>query len=456
MLALGGLEVEYAAVLSGAPRGQVDPRALSRLIVAQHQTVLAALDVQTYGSPYDGMLSNGARLYDDLGHPEYATPECREVATLVACQSAGDRLMAACGRAVASDLPAGARLALLKNNINHAGCTWGCHENYLVSPALFEELTQGRGVHFYEALVPFLVTRSVFAGAGRPGGNDGMVGYQLAQRADFVHSLLGLETTYDRPIVNTRDEPLADRHRYRRLHLVLGDANMSEYTTFLKVGTTRLILRMLEEDGWQSDLALAEPVSALRQVSRDPLTGLALSNGKRLRAADLQSECLEQAAAFLAREGGSPEEQSVLVEWENVLKALPSDLATAFGRGEAAGGLLLGDRLDWAIKLVLLDGLRLDAKLGWDASELKELDLRYHDICIECGLFFALQSHGLVQRPFVDDGQVAHYQIHPPDNTRARIRVEAMREHADSLMRVDWDRLITTDGMYLWPDPVAT
>ena len=443
MIALSGTEVEYAVVVEGLGGKTVEPKQMGKKVVASHPSALLNLGVSSYGTSADGMLSNGARLYDDMGHPEYSTPECRDLDVLVACEKGGERLMEACCDAASASMPDGEEIALYKNNTDHAGHTWGSHENYLVSPQLFDSLIIRREAELHTALIPFLVTRQLFSGAGRVGGEGGWKGYQLSQRTDFICAPIGLETTGRRPIVNTRDEPLADGARFRRLHLIMGDANMSEFSIYLKIGTTRLVLRLLEESGWNENLALRDPVRAMREVSRDFSGQLELENGRRSSPLDVQYSCLDAVNAYLTKFGASGEEESVLAAWSEVLDGLRSDWWS------------LADRLDWAIKLAFLESIRADESLEWDAPLLKELDIRYHDVRQHKGIFNQLVSEGTVWRLESSDCLIDHYSVHPPANTRASVRAEHLRDNAGHLAQVDWDHLISDAGRLDWPDPTV-
>jgi proteasome accessory factor A len=437
-----GTEVEYAAILTTHSEGRVNASATGRYVVSAHPAALGALGIRTYGIPEDGMLSNGARLYNDHGHPEYSTPECKDLLTLLACEKAGERLMQACVEACADTLPQGAALTLLKINTDHAGRTWGCHENYLVTPDLFDRLILEPRPELYGALVPFLVTRQLISGSGRVGGEEGWRGYQLSQRADFIQTVLGPDTTRQRPIVNSRDEPLADGLRFRRLHLVMGDSNMSEYATYLKLGLTRLILRMLGDHALACSLELRDPVAAMQSVSRRPEEPLLLDCGYERTARELQVEFLEMAGAYLARAGADSEETALVEEWGRTLDAMAKD------------PMSLCDRLDWAIKLAFLESVRADAKVDWDHPLLQELDFRYHDICPERSIYQSLASSGAVRSfPLLEAG-VRRHMVEPPKDTRARERVDVLRGQT-GFASVDWDHVVCEAGRFQWADPTA-
>jgi proteasome accessory factor A len=438
MISIVGTEVEYLAIVECSE--PVDPRKIAAMIVRSHPIALAPLGVVSYGNPADGMLSNGARLYDDLGHPEYSTPECRDLFTLVACEKAGERLLQACCQSVSETLPDGWKLSLYKNNTDHAGHTWGGHENYLVSPVFFERLIQRQEHDLVGVLATFLATRQLIGGSGRVGGEGGWTGYQLSQRADFIQTVIGLETTRCRPIINTRDEPHADGTRFRRLHVVLGDTNLSEFALYLKVGTTRLILQVLEDYSLKDLPVLADPVTAMRQISRDPGRLLSMEGGVRYSAADIQSAYAEKILDCLSRATLSLEDQNVISSWGDVIDALKHDLFS------------LHDRLDWAIKYAFLEDVRQQENIDWSASLIQELDIRYHDIHPDRSLFYKLQNEGFVHR-MVDERQIEHHLVHPPEDTRARVRTSSLEQYCDGLSSVDWERMVSKQGRFEWPDP---
>jgi proteasome accessory factor A len=437
-----GVEVEYAVVVAGAGL-QIDPRRVANDIVSTHPSALAEFGVRSHGSLVDGMLTNGARLYDDAGHPEYSTPECSSPATLVACEKAGERMIWACVEAYAASLPPKWRLTLLKNNTDYFARTWGCHENYLVTPHLFEQLTMLSGPELTSGLVPFLATRQLIAGAGRVGGEGGWIGYQLSQRADFICTLIGLDTTRDRPIVNTRDEPLADRRYFRRLHLVVGDSNMSEFAMYLKAGTTRLVLRMLENCALPFTFELKDPVAAVQAISRNPWEPVELADGRHRTACEIQMEFAETAAKYLARTGADTEDLDVLEHWSETLDLAVNDPSR------------LGDRLDWAIKLSFLDSIRSAGSPEWNDPLLREIDLRYHDLSPGRGIYHELARNGAVRCFPSIDTEIASRMRDPPADTRANARVEALREQA-RIEELDWDHLVCAAGRFEWPDPTVS
>jgi proteasome accessory factor A len=378
------------------------------------------------------ILTNGARLYVDHAHPEYSTPEVTNPRDLVRWDKAGERVMAEAARRAAS-LPNIDRIQLYKNNTDNKGASYGAHENYLMR-------RQTPFADIVTHLTPFFVTRQVFCGAGRVGiGQDGsQPGFQLCQRADFFEVEVGLETTLKRPIINTRDEPHADADKYRRLHVIIGDANLSEISTFLKVGTTSLVLSMIEEKALAADLGIADPVTELKQISHDPSLRhrMRLRDGRRLTALDLQWAYFERASAFVESRYGPDVDEitaDVLGRWEQVL--------TLLGRDPA----LLSDQLDWVAKLRLLEGYRERERLGWSAHKLQLVDLQYSDVRPEKGLYHRLVSRGAM-RTLLDPDEVATAMSEPPEDTRAYFRGRCLAQYASEVVAASWDSVIFDVG----------
>ncbi|MFM8944531.1 MAG: depupylase/deamidase Dop [Actinomycetota bacterium] len=373
-------------------------------------------------------LPNGARYYVDHAHPEYSTPECATPREVVAHDRAGERILEASLLAYQATLPPATRVSIYKNNSDGKGNSYGTHENYLVDRNLpFVDLARG--------LIPFFVTRQVFTGAGKVGSEAGAsCDYQLTQRADFFEAEIGLETTLKRPIVNTRDEPHADPDRYRRLHVIVGDANLCEVATFLKVGTTALVLRMLE-DGVAPVPTLGSPVDALRGVwrersGREPLH---LADGTRRSAVELQWEYLEAAAKYVQQEGEHGDDAEVLRRWEQVLAGLERDPRS------------LHRELDWVAKLRLLEGFRDRDGLSWSDPKLRLVDLQYHDVRRDRGLYHRLAAVGAVER-LLDDDEVDHAMRVPPASTRAWFRGGCIRRFPGSIVSASWDALVVDTG----------
>ncbi|WP_091367634.1 depupylase/deamidase Dop [Geodermatophilus telluris] len=372
------------------------------------------------------ILTNGARLYVDHAHPEYSTPEVTNPRDVVLWDKAGERVMVEAARRAAR-IPGTQPIQLYKNNTDGKGASYGAHENYLMDRRTpFIDIIRG--------LVPFFVTRQVVAGAGRVGiGTEGRTkGFQISSRADFFEVEVGLETTLKRPIINTRDEPHANPDEYRRLHVIVGDANLAELSTYLKVGTTSLVLAMIEARALTEDLAVEEPVAALQAVSHDPsLTHLLrLRDGRRMTALDVQRAYLDQAQRFVDR-GGEADEQTadVLRRWAEVLDDL------------AADPLRLADRLDWPAKLRLLEGYRSRDGLEWGDPRLQLVDLQYSDVRPEKGLYHRLVARGSMRRLLTDE-EVARAVVSPPADTRAFFRGECLRRFPAQVAAASWDSVV--------------
>ncbi len=378
------------------------------------------------------ILPNGARYYVDHAHPEYSTPECATPRELVVHDKAGERILERSLRELERILPPGQRVAIYKNNSDGKGNSYGTHENYLVDRRTpFSSIVRD--------LTPFLVSRQVFTGAGKlgaeaPWDERGKVLYQISQRADFFETEVGLETTLKRPIINTRDEPHADPDKYRRLHVIVGDANLSEVQIYLKVGTTALVLKMIEDE-FLPDLTLANPVAALHQVSRD-LTctvQLGLADGRRLSPIQLQWEYLERARKYVEQEDATPENLDIVRRWEAVLAALEED------------PLSLHRELDWVAKYRLLEGYRERDGLAWTDPKLRLIDLQYHDVRRERGLYHRLAAGGKVER-LVSEEEIEHAVMHPPEDTRAYFRGRCIARFPDAIAAASWDSLIFDTG----------
>ena len=378
------------------------------------------------------ILPNGARYYVDHAHPEYSTPECLTPRELVVHDKAGERILERSLDELARSSLAGPALLIYKNNSDGKGNSYGTHENYLVDRALpFGDIVRD--------LTPFFVSRQVFTGAGKLGAEaqwdeaDRSI-YQLTQRADFFETEVGLETTLKRPIINTRDEPHADPDKYRRLHVIIGDANMCEVATFLKIGTTALVLKMIE-DGFLPDLSLESPVQALHEVSRDITctARIKLTDGRQLSAVELQWEYLEHAKKYVAREDDTPENREVVERWEAVLNTLETEPLT------------LHRELDWVAKYRLLEGYRERDGLAWADHKLRLIDLQYHDVRRSKGLYYRLAAAGKVDR-IADDEAIERAVMEPPEDTRAYFRGRCIARYPDAIAAASWDSLIMDTG----------
>jgi proteasome accessory factor PafA2 len=375
------------------------------------------------------ILTNGARLYVDHAHPEYSTPEVTNPRDLVLWDKAGERVMAEAARRAAT-VPTVGPIHLYKNNTDNKGASYGAHENYLMKRQTpFSEIV----TH----LTPFFVSRQVVCGAGRVGiGQDGSTpGFQISQRADYFEVEVGLETTLKRPIINTRDEPHADADKYRRLHVIIGDANLSEISTYLKVGTTAIVLSMIEARVLSADLGIADPVAELKAVSHDPTLRhlIRLRDGRRLTALDLQWAYLERARAFVEADGADEMTADVLNRWESVLDRLGRD------------PMLCADELDWVAKLRLLEGYREREGLGWSSPKLQLVDLQYADVRPEKGLYHRLVARGAMKR-LLDEDEVIRAMTEPPEDTRAYFRGRCLAKYAGEVVAASWDSVIFDVG----------
>jgi proteasome accessory factor A len=375
------------------------------------------------------ILTNGARLYVDHAHPEYSTPEVTNPRDLVLWDKAGEWVMAEAARRAAVTVPGQPPIQLYKNNTDNKGASYGAHENYLMSRATpFAEIVRH--------LTPFFVSRQVMCGQGRVGlSQDGRgEGFQISQRADFFEVEVGLETTLKRPIINTRDEPHADAERYRRLHVIIGDANLAEIATYLKIGTTCLVLAMIEDRFLTLDLSVDDPVPSLRAVSHDPALKhlLKLRTGRSLTAVQLQMEYLEQARKYVEDRFGAdvdPQTTDVLARWESVLTRLEQD------------PMLCAHELDWVAKLRLLEGYRARDGLGWGSSRLQLVDLQYSDVRPERGLYHRLVARGSMET-LVSPAEIGRALDSPPEDTRAYFRGECLRRYPAQVAAASWDSVI--------------
>ena len=374
------------------------------------------------------ILTNGARLYVDHAHPEYSAPECADPMSAVIWDKAGERVMEEAA-ARASATPGIQAIQLYKNNTDNKGASYGCHENYLMNRATsFADIVRH--------LTPFFVTRQVVCGAGRVGrGADGREeGFQISQRADFFEVEVGLETTLKRPIINTRDEPHADPEKYRRLHVIIGDANMSEISGYLKLGTTALVLAMIEDRFLAADLGIEAPITELRAVSHDPSCRhlVTLRDGRKMTAVQVQMEYLELARKYTEDKYGvdvDDQTADVLARWESVLARLAED------------PMLTSRELDWVAKLELLEGYRSRDQLGWGHPRLQLVDLQYTDVRAERGLYNRLAARGRMAR-LADERDTARAVDYPPEDTRAYFRGRCLQKYPESVAAASWDSVI--------------
>jgi proteasome accessory factor PafA2 len=370
-------------------------------------------------------LINGARYYVDHAHPEYSSPEVTNARDLVIHEKAGERIVEFSRREANNLLPAGVQMLIYKNNSDRKGNSYGCHENYLMQRhTSFKQIV--------EQLLPFFVTRQIYAGAGKVGSENRSPScdFQLSQRADFFETEVALDTMVKRPIINTRDEPHADREKYRRLHVIVGDSNMSEYAIYLRNGVTSLVLSMIEDGAVEGDLTLRDPVEAIKRVSQDPSckTALQLESGKSKTAVEIQAEFLELAQRYASSHDVGPVTKDVLVKWEYVLECLARD------------PMELSREIDWVIKKKLIESFMERKELAWDDSRVHMLDLQYHDSRPDKGLYYMLEREGRVER-IVSDDEITAAIRKPPEDTRAYFRGECLRRYPNQVFGVNWDSI---------------
>ena len=421
-----GLENEYGVTCTFRGQRRLSPDEVARYLFRR---------VVSWGRSSNVFLSNGARLYLDVGsHPEYATPECDSVRDLVVHDKAGERILEGLlidaewrlrEEGIAGDV------YLFKNNTDSAGNSYGCHENYLVG-------RHGEFSRLADVLIPFLVTRQIIAGAGKVLQTPRGAVYCVSQRAEHIWEGVSSATTRSRPIINTRDEPHADAERYRRLHVIVGDSNMSETTTMLKVGATDLVLKMIEAGVVLRDLTLENPIRAIREVSHD-MTGrrrVRLANGREASALEIQGEYLGKARDFAARRGLDADvTKRVLDLWERTLAAV------------STGDLdLVGREIDWVVKYQLIQRYREKHGLPMSSPRIAHLDLAYHDIRRTRGLYYLLERRGMVDR-LARDVDIFEAKSVPPQSTRARLRGEFIRRAQEKRrdFTVDWVHLKLND-----------
>ena len=420
-----GLENEYGVTCTLRGQRRLSPDEVARYLFRR---------VVSWGRSSNVFLENGARLYLDVGsHPEYATPECDSIEDLVAHDKAGERILeslVASAEARLRDEGIRGVVYLFKNNTDSAGNSYGCHENYLTS-------RRDDFSHYAQVLIPFLVTRQIYAGAGKVLQTARGALFCLSQRAEHIWEGVSSATTRSRPIINTRDEPHADAERYRRLHVIVGDSNMSEYATFLKVGATSILLRMLEDPSVViRDLTLEDPIRAIREISHDITCRreVRLANGRELSALDIQREYLDRALRYNERRGLPPLEERALAMWRHCVEGIEKD------------PLSLDRECDWVIKHNLVEAYRARHQLPLGHPRVALVDLQYHDVDRSRGIFYLLQSKGRVERTTTDEA-INRAMETPPATTRARLRGEFIKRAKEKRrdFTVDWVHLKLND-----------
>jgi len=420
-----GLENEYGVTCTFRGQRRLSPDEVARYLFRR---------VVSWGRSSNVFLRNGARLYLDVGsHPEYATPECDNVVDLVAHDKAGERilegLLVDADRRLREEGIAG-DIYLFKNNTDSAGNSYGCHENYLVG-------RHGEFGRLADILIPFLVTRQIICGAGKVLQTPRGAVYCVSQRAEHIWEGVSSATTRSRPIINTRDEPHADAERFRRLHVIVGDSNMSETTMLLKVGSTDLVLRMVEAGIVLRDMTLDNPIRAIREVSHD-MTGrsrVRLANGREMSALEIQWEYLNRAKDFTEKNGVDPVSTRVLEMWERALTAIEDGNLDKIAR-----------EIDWVTKYQLIERYRAKHDLPLSAPRVAQLDLAYHDVHRGRGLYYLLQKNGAVDR-VTTDLKIFEAKSIPPQTTRAKLRGEFIRRAQEKRrdFTVDWVHLKLND-----------
>jgi proteasome accessory factor A len=447
-----GIETEYGIQVL---RGDPNPIAASSVLINAYAQGVARQQVgwdfddespgnDARGTPRSGsmapqvethllntVLTNGARFYVDHAHPEFSTPECSDALECVRYDRAGEVILIRSMEAADASVADGRQFVVYKNNSDGKGNSYGCHENYLMDRATpFDRIV--------DRVTPHFVTRQLFTGAGKVGWETALPdgrrpGFQISQRAEFFEERVGLETTLKRPIINTRDEPHADAHRYRRLHVIVGDANLAEVATFLKVGTTALVLALIEDDvAGDRVLELADPVGAMHEVSLDQSLSrpLAMADGTTATALAIQWELFALARKYaddrgLACMGDEAVGEEVLRRWEAVLNGLETD------------PMSLARQLDWVAKLQLMEAYRERHRCGWDDHRLAALDLQYHDLRPSHSLFARLDVERLVDERSVEEAVAV-----PPRGTRAWFRGQCLTRWPAAVVTANWDSLV--------------
>ncbi|HNL52389.1 MAG TPA: Pup--protein ligase [Actinomycetota bacterium] len=424
-----GIETEYGVTCTFQGQRRLSPDEVARYLFRR---------VVSWGRSSNVFLRNGSRLYLDVGsHPEYATAECDDLHQLVTHDKAGERILEGlqvdaeqrlAGEGILGDI------YLFKNNTDSAGNSYGCHENYLVG-------RQGEFFRLAEVLIPFLVSRQLICGAGKVLQTPRGATYTVSQRAEHVWESVSSATTRSRPIINTRDEPHADAERFRRLHVIVGDSNMSETTTLLKVGATDLVLKMLEAGAPMRDLTLENPIRSIRDISQDP-TGrrlVRLANGRSISGLEMQREYLARVEAF-ARAGGMLDDphgvpSRVVDLWTRTLDAIEFDRLQD-----------VATEIDWVIKRTLIERYMAKHDLSMTDARISQLDLAYHDISRKRGLFYLLQDKGLVDR-VCSDIEIFEAKSIPPQTTRAKLRGDFIKRAQEKRrdFTVDWVHLKLND-----------
>lgn len=451
-----GIETEYAIIGDERVRASM---AVVRAYRHIHLSTLSAIpEIGAEGATNnvcipsfadcDLRLPNGSRFYVDHSHPEYSTPESPDPRVVVALDRAGAEIMRSCAQAVNRLNPLAPAIRLYKNNSDHLGNSYGCHENYLLEARTFKKLFDGKTNLLVAYLVPFLVSRIVFTGAGKVGAENGTepVDYQLSQRADFFEEVMGLQTTYRRPIVNTRDEPHADPTRFRRLHVIAGDANMCPYACWLKVGTMQIMLRMLEDRALGESFSLADPVSAIQQISHDQTCTrqVQLEDGRNLMAIEIQLTFLEHAQRYFEQHAQTEAEKEVMQAWKETLLGLRQEPLQLLGK------------LDWITKRQVIDELLRRNGWSWGSPQAHMADINYHALDASESIFLLLEEKGvIVGSPGWDLAIARRFCLEPPIDSRAYLRGRCIAQFTSHIADVDWDEIVFHKQRLIMPDPLT-
>jgi proteasome accessory factor A len=422
-----GIETEYGITFSLRGQRRLSPDEVSRFLFRK---------VVAWGRSSNVFLENGSRLYLDVGsHPEYATAECDSLSDLVAQDKAGEsilRELVGYAQSQLSDEGIRGDIYLFKNNTDSTGNSYGCHENYCIER--IEDLSRLESV-----FIPFLISRQIFTGAGKVVTNAKGTAYSMSQRAEHIWEAISSATTRSRPIINTRDEPHADPEKFRRLHVIVGDSNMSEFATYLKVGTASVVLAMIEDDIVQlRDYAMASPINALRDISYDLWSKepVKLMNGRDLTALEIQEDLCERAEKFVEVRDLPTDQVNAVRLWREVIEQYRSD------------PMGLADRVDWIAKLQIIDRERERSGVELSDPKIALIDLLFHDTNLDRGLFYRRSSRGHFQR-MVSDEQIENATTTPPPTTRAHMRgtfIQAAKQWRRDYT-VDWVHLKLNDEM---------
>ena len=399
-------------------------------IDARGFTAIGAMPPEVETHLVNAVLTYGARFYVDHAHPEYSSPECRTALSATLFDRAGELVLLKSMEAARRSLPPGQEIVVYKNNSDGKGNSYGYHESYLMSRTVpFERIVK--------VLAPFFVTRPIFAGAGKVGAENetSRADYQISQRADFFECLVDLNTMVRRPIVNSRDEPHAEHAKYRRLHVIVGDANMAELSTYLKVGTLSIVLDLLDAGADVPQIELEDPVQGIKQVSRDVTMKepLRLAGGRSTTAVAIQRAYLKAAMGYYACHDLSQVTKDILVRWEDVLDKLEQDPR------------LLVRELDWVAKRQMMESYMERKGCGWDDSRIRLMDLQYHDVRPDKGLYFTLERSHLIER-IVQEAEIARAEFTPPPGTRAYFRGRCVSKFTKSVYGASWTSVLFDVG----------